>query len=386
MQLNLPTLILADIYVLVLVAVLMLFAWRSGRREPTLGYLSLMLFLGGASTVLGTMRNLGIDYVPVVLGNVLFMIAVGLNWTAMRVFAGHRPHLLGLGAGAVAWLLLCLLPSFYESLRIRIVVHSLITIAYTSLAMYELLRCREHIEVSLRPAKALMALHIVMYGLRIVFDEGHPFEARDAEFNFFSLLIFETMLYAIGIAFVSLAMVRERAELEYRQASLSDPLTGVGNRRAFIERGEALLEACRSSGRSATLLLCDLDHFKRLNDTFGHHAGDQALIGFCEVMKLRMRREDVFGRIGGEEFACLLSDAGPAVGQAVAERIRIEFAELPFTQAGLLSVSIGVSTSARVGYDLDRLLSDADQALYQAKDSGRNCTRIAGQPQSPSIR
>lgn len=385
MQLNLPTLILADIYVLVLVAVLMLFAWRSGRRESTLGYLSLMLFLGGASTVLGAMRNLGVDFLPIVIGNVLFMFAVGLNWTAMRVFAGRRPHW-ALSAGALVWVLLCLLPSFYESLRVRIMVHSAITIIYTGLAMYELLRCREHIEVSLRPAKALMALHIGMYGLRILFDQGHPFEVRDAEFSFFSLLIFETMLYAIGIAFVSLAMVRERAELEYRHASLSDPLTGVGNRRAFIEQGEALLATCRSKGRPATLLLCDLDHFKRLNDTLGHQAGDQALVGFCQVMKLRMRREDVFGRIGGEEFACLLFDAGATVGQAVAERIRTEFAELPFTEGAVLSVSIGVSTAERVGYDLDRLLSDADHALYEAKNAGRNCTRIAGRSVLPSIR
>jgi len=186
------------------------------------------------------------------------------------------------------------------------------------------------------------------------------------------------MLYAVGIAFVTLAMVRERAELEYRQASLSDPLTGIGNRRAFVEHGERLLLRCRDAGQQVTLLLCDLDQFKRLNDTLGHKAGDHALISFGQVMKSRMRRQDVFGRIGGEEFACLLADADARVAQDVAERIRSEFANLPFSPSGVLSVSIGMSDTARVDYNLDRLMGEADRALYEAKAAGRNCVRVAG--------
>lgn len=126
-----------------------------------------------------------------------------------------------------------------------------------------------------------------------------------------------------------------------------------------------------------TLLLCDLDQFKRLNDTLGHEAGDQALISFGEVMKLRMRRQDVFGRIGGEEFACLLADADVTVAFDVAERIRNEFSSLSFSQSGVLSVSIGLSDTVRVGYSLDRLMSEADRALYEAKAAGRNCVRVA---------
>ncbi|WP_028239949.1 GGDEF domain-containing protein [Stutzerimonas azotifigens] len=376
MQLSVPTLILADVYVLLLVALLMLFAWRSGRREATLGYLSLCLFLGVASTLLGALRNLGIDYVPIVLGNALLLLAVAFNWTAMRVFAGRQPHWPGIFAGPALWAGLCLLPAFYGSLNARIDVLSVLTIAYVGVAMGELWRSRQAIRVSLRPALVLMAIHVVVYAFRIPLDQGQPFEAT-GRFNYFALVIFETMLYAVGIAFVTLAMVRERAELEYRQASLSDPLTGIGNRRAFIEHGERLLRRCREAGQAVTLLLCDLDHFKRLNDTLGHKAGDHALIGFCEVMKYRMRRKDVFGRIGGEEFACLLADAEAKVAHDIAERIRGGFADLPFSQSGMLSVSIGVSDTLRAGYDLDRLLSEADRALYQAKAAGRNCIRIA---------
>lgn len=138
MQLSVPTLIVVDLYVLLLVALLMLFAWRSGRRESTLGYLCLTLFLGVASTALGALRNLGIDYVPIVLGNVLLVLAMAFNWTAMRVFAGRRPQWRGILAGPAVWAAMCLWPAFYGTLRLRIALLSVLTIIYIGLAMVEL--------------------------------------------------------------------------------------------------------------------------------------------------------------------------------------------------------------------------------------------------------
>jgi diguanylate cyclase (GGDEF)-like protein len=120
------------------------------------------------------------------------------------------------------------------------------------------------------------------------------------------------------------------------------------------------------------LLLCDLDHFKRLNDNYGHATGDQALVAFGQVVEGSLRKQDVFGRIGGEEFACLLGAADLEAGGQVAERIRREFAGLPLLEPGQLSVSIGIVSSRDGGYDLFRLLSLADDALYAAKDKGRN--------------
>ncbi|WP_313053773.1 GGDEF domain-containing protein [Pseudomonas lopnurensis] len=376
MQLSIPTLTLVDIYVLILLGTLMFFAWRSGQRDPTLGCMTLMLALGAVSTVLGCLRGMGIDAVPIVLGNVALQLALAMNWTAMRVFAGRRAHLPGIFAGALVWSALCLLPWFYQSLTARLLLASALTIGYTALAIFELWRSRELIAVSLRPALALMLFHAGFYLVRMVVDRGQPF-GDPQQVHFFAFLIFETLLYAIGISFVTLAMVRERAELQYRHASLSDPLTGIGNRRSFIEAGQALLRRSRALGRPATLLLCDLDFFKRLNDTFGHQAGDRALIDFGRVVAQRMRRRDVYGRIGGEEFACLLADADALVGREVAERIRGEFAAVPFAEQGRLSVSIGVATTAAAGYELDDLLAQADRALYAAKAAGRNCTRVA---------
>ncbi len=375
MHLDVPTLTLVDIYVLLLLGVLMFYAWRSGQRDSTLGCTCLMLLFGTVSTVLGSLRGLGIDVVPIVLGNVALQLALAMNWTAMRTFAGRRPYLPGIVAGALLWGVLCLVPAFYSSLTARLLLASALTVIYTALAMFELWRSRLQISVSLRPAIGLMMFHVAFYLLRMAVDRGQPFGDPEAV-SFFAFVIFETLLYAIGISFVTLAMVRERAEQQYRHASLSDPLTGIGNRRSFIDAGQALLQRGRLRGEPVALLLCDLDFFKRLNDTFGHQAGDRALIDFGQVIARRMRRQDVFGRIGGEEFACLLADADALVAREVAERIRAEFAAMPFAEQGRLSVSIGVATTAS-RYELDELLAQADRALYVAKAAGRNCTRLA---------
>lgn len=375
MHLDVPTLTLVDIYVLLLLGVLMFCAWRSGQRDSTLGCTCLMLLFGTVSTVLGSLRGLGIDVVPIVLGNVALQLALAMNWTAMRTFAGRRPYLPGIVAGALLWGVLCLVPAFYSSLTARLLLASALTVIYTALAMFELWRSRQQISVSLRPAIGLMMFHVAFYLLRMAVDRGQPFGDPEAV-SFFAFVIFETLLYAIGISFVTLAMVRERAEQQYRHASLSDPLTGIGNRRSFIDAGQALLQRGRLRGEPVALLLCDLDFFKRLNDTFGHQAGDRALVDFGQVIARRMRRQDVFGRIGGEEFACLLADADALVAREVDERIRAEFAAMPFAEQGRLSVSIGVATTAS-RYELDELLAQADRALYVAKAAGRNCTRLA---------
>ncbi|QRY81914.1 GGDEF domain-containing protein [Pseudomonas sp. PDNC002] len=380
MTLHLPTLVVVDLYVLTLVGVLMAFAWHSGRRESTLGYMSAALLLGAIGTFVATLRGFGMDVVPILLGNVILHLCSAMTWTSMRVFTGRKPHWPLIGAGAAFWALLCLVPPFYESLVARIAVSTSITVIYCIAAISELWRSRQKLEVELRPTLALLLFHTVVYVVRLVVDRGMPFESvanNGQGSTFFTFLVFETMLFAIGIAFATLAMVKERAELQFRSAALSDPLTGVGNRRAFMETGERLLRLCADRGEQASLLLCDLDNFKRLNDSFGHPAGDRVLVEFSRITASRMRKHDQFARIGGEEFACLLVGADTEGACQVAERVRREFAELPFMAEGQLSVSIGIATSREAGHDLLRLLSLADQALYAAKAKGRNRIELA---------
>ena len=373
---HIPTLLLVAVYIFGLMGLLTLHAWRHGRREPTLGYLGSMLLLAALATVLISMRVLDSQVVPLVIGNMVLQLSGAMGWTAMRVFAGRQPHVPGIFAGAVLWLLLCLNPAFYESLTVRVALSSLLSAFYAGLAALELWRSRNSLEVAYMPALLLTLFHAAFYCVRIVVDQGLPLEqalsGSGQGTRFFSVLVFESLLYVIGISFVTLAMVKERAELKFRAAAYCDPLTGVGNRRAFMSTGGYLLASCEHGKEPAALLLCDLDHFKRLNDNFGHATGDEALVAFSRIAVSSMRKQDVFGRIGGEEFACLLAAADDEAAAQVAERIRREFADLPFQEPGMLSVSIGISTTQEAGYDLFRLLSLADEALYAAKDKGRN--------------
>jgi diguanylate cyclase (GGDEF)-like protein len=170
-------------------------------------------------------------------------------------------------------------------------------------------------------------------------------------------------------------MAKERVLLRYKHASLIDPLTGVSNRRGFFERGEKLLHRGGFDCRPTVLLSFDLDRFKRVNDTCGHDVGDQVLKAFCGVTTAALRPDDLFGRIGGEEFACLLPRTSLDEGRAVAERIRSNF-EATTLRVGAntltATVSVGVAMSIDPGQKLANLFKVADRALYRAKANGRN--------------
>jgi diguanylate cyclase (GGDEF)-like protein len=263
-----------------------------------------------------------------------------------------------------------------RELPLRVAVGTLITILYATLAAWELWRVRRQVEVSIVPAVALLLMHGLFCASLVLLYRGQAIERiwSGQDDSFLTWRFLENFLFAIGLAFLTLAMVRERAELRYRAVANRDPLTGIGNRRAFMDGAQALLASCQRGGRPAALLLCDLDHFKRLNDSHGHAMGDAALVAFGRVLARSVRQHDVCGRIGGEEFACLLPDADAAKAAEVAERIRGHCSELVVesTLRVGVSVSIGVASVAGAGYDLAALLAQADEALYRAKAAGRN--------------
>lgn len=169
---------------------------------------------------------------------------------------------------------------------------------------------------------------------------------------------------------------------DLRQASLTDPLTGAPNRKQLLQEGPRLIEAARRAGKPVSLLMLDLDHFKTVNDTWGHAAGDMALKAFAEVLSHRVRQSDIFARVGGEEFAVLAPHAGRREAHELAERIRrtVEGLAIPVgegerTEILRVTVSVGVgslSADELDGKALDKLMVCADKALYQAKGEGRN--------------
>lgn len=170
-----------------------------------------------------------------------------------------------------------------------------------------------------------------------------------------------------------------RAKLELEELARRDSMTGLLNRRAFFEAAEAAIQRARRSSRPLTLLVLDADHFKSINDSYGHAAGDEALRLIARTLLAATRRSDVVGRIGGEEFAVLLDGAAPDEAALVAERIVSAVRLLDFERGGervTLSVSAGLAV-LEPGLDLDGLFSRADAALYAAKRAGRGRARRA---------
>ncbi|HEY0685064.1 MAG TPA: diguanylate cyclase [Steroidobacter sp.] len=161
----------------------------------------------------------------------------------------------------------------------------------------------------------------------------------------------------------------------------TDPLTGVLNRRSLVERLEAACLRARARGLPIALLFIDLDHFKEINDTRGHQAGDACLRAVIDPIHKELRQSDVIGRYGGEEFVVILSSADIEAAGPIAERIRNRVAEVRvegFGEPIRLTCSIGVATSDTLGVWGEHLIARADAAVYDAKRSGRNRVQIAG--------
>ncbi len=173
------------------------------------------------------------------------------------------------------------------------------------------------------------------------------------------------------------AILNARLYEETHYLAVTDVLTGLNNRRYFFELARSELGRARRYQRSLSLLMMDLDHFKQVNDRFGHTVGDRVLRAVAQRCKEIVREQDIIGRYGGEEFAVMLPEADSRAAFQTANRIRERIAEAPFTtsngdQIGL-TVSIGVATLDEDTRDLTTFVNAADTALYKAKESGKDC-------------
>lgn len=166
---------------------------------------------------------------------------------------------------------------------------------------------------------------------------------------------------------------------ELRRMAASDPLTGLPNRRRLMERGADEARRAHRYRRPLAALVVDLDHFKAINDAFGHAAGDVALVEAAKVCRSALRDVDMFARLGGEEFVAVLPETGPDEAAAAAERLRAAISQAPLDAAApgrRLTASVGVA-SLRDGESFDFLLARADEAMYRAKKAGRNQVGVA---------
>ncbi|MGB3125211.1 MAG: diguanylate cyclase [Pseudomonas sp.] len=169
----------------------------------------------------------------------------------------------------------------------------------------------------------------------------------------------------------------ERAHNISTRAAQTDELTGLMNRRAFFEHAQLLYAQCQHHQQPLCALMMDMDHFKTINDTYGHQAGDQVLRQIGGVISASFRQADVFGRLGGEEFAVLLPNTSLETARGIAEQLVKAISGLVSDPVHGLTASLGVATTRSLDQDLHSLMNTADKALYRAKAMGRNQVAVA---------
>ena len=195
---------------------------------------------------------------------------------------------------------------------------------------------------------------------------------------------FRSMQYRLGIANDKLATALAQIEALLRH----DDLTGVSNRRGVIERLHEVRTAAHDRGTVLCVALLDIDHFKRINDSFGHEGGDRVLRAFGTLLKSQLRSADGVGRYGGEEFLLVLPDTDLAQAGELLERLRLRIAEAPWTQTlgegARVTCTLGAA-QYRTGESVEATIARADAALYRGKAQGRNCTVLEPQQARPAL-
>ncbi len=383
--LDLSTLFVVATCVTALLGVFLLFAWMQDRVRA-LAWWGAAYLIGGFSVAIWNVEDLISPPLPKGTANALLFVACGMIWIAARLFHGRRILWGPMIAGATAWLIACMFQEFLESPGARITLSSIIISSYTFLTAAELWSERRKHLLGRWPAIFVPVLHGTVFLFPIPLAALLPADRGMLTLasGWIAVFALETMLYVVGTAFIVLVLSKERTVRLHRAAALTDPMTGLFNRRGFIESARQLMDRQAKRGEPVSVLMFDLDHFKSINDSYGHSVGDEALRLFASTMSNNLRTNDVIARFGGEEFVAMLP--GPVEDAVVAaDRVRLAF-ETAARDMGArhlgATVSVGAA-SARAGADIEELIGNADAALYRAKLNGRNRVEQAARNEEP---
>jgi diguanylate cyclase (GGDEF)-like protein len=383
--LDVPTLSFVAVCITMLLGLFLIFAWLQQLDARALAWWGAAYLLGAASMVLWS-APAPLFAFPRVLPATLTFVACGILWNGVRLFHGRKLLPAGIFAGAIAWLILNQFSPLAIGTIGHIAIGALIVAGYTLVIAFEFWRERRKSLYSRTAAVMVTCLHIGIFLTPLVVRVLSPSVFSEDWLTLFSL---ETIFYAVGAAFIMLLIVKDHHVHVYRKQATTDHLTGLCNRGAFLEAAVKLHSHQGRRGEPVTLLMFDLDHFKSINDRFGHGVGDNVLRVFAQSVRKSMRTSDIIGRLGGEEFAAMVSEPMEMVPR-IAERIRASF-EVAGASVGVheigATVSIGAATSYEATPDIDALLLRADGALYRAKHDGRNRFHAADEePGSEQVR
>jgi diguanylate cyclase (GGDEF)-like protein len=325
------------------------------------------------ATLLIAARGSIADFWSILVANALLITGMLLFYAGTRIFFGALMNwrlwftLLGISVAGVAVTIYV-----YPGITGRLIV-----IAGSMMVMHVAqLRFLAGMgkSATVRYLQLVLVVHVLVLGLRQITALTSPISENILDpsmMQMFYLVSFVATQLLLEIAAVILAAERLRTDLEF--LATRDGLTQTWNRRAFL-LAEREIELCRRHGHRLSLLMMDLDHFKKVNDAHGHQYGDEVLRTFSQTTSAQIRTTDYLGRYGGEEFIVLLPLTRLDTALGLAERIRKAVAEAP---PQFCTVSIGVTDWRGAQDNLDGMLARADEALYRAKQAGRNRVEAA---------
>ena len=339
--------------------------WGAGSCAQAAGAM-LLSFRGGIPEVL-----------PAVLGPTLLVLGQSLMLHAIRRFHGDRFRPALIYTPAVTMLIGAVVFFFVRDLiNVRAAIYSATSFIPLVLSMHLLFTgFRERLRAPARLASVALGVIAVLLLYQAVNSVVLEFGFVDS--RNFSYVMFVALYGGLNVlaTFGFLLMANERLRSEIERMATLDSLTEVFNRRTFVKLAEVELARAERAGTKVSVVFLDMDRFKSINDTHGHAVGDRILLEFVGCTRGVLRRQDVFGRFGGEEFCLLLPETGLEEARLAAERVRLatEKAVIRFDGLSLsCTVSAGVSGTELHGPDFDRMLRGADEAMYLAKRNGRN--------------
>jgi diguanylate cyclase (GGDEF)-like protein len=377
MHLDVQTLSVVTVFVTALLGALLVFAGLQNRSIRAPMWWGAAHIVGASGLGLLSSGGAAPDFITNDLANVLVLASYGLTWTGARVFDGHKVRPLLILIAPAIWIGLCRMPAFATDADIRVVVMSTMMATLALLTAEEFWRSRKEPLMSRWPCVIVLLAYAAALLGRVPATLLSPALPGDSLLSglSFALLAFGTLLFTVVMAFLQLNLTKERTELSHKINALIDPLSGVANRRAFLDGAVKLLKQQAIDHAPLAVLLFDLDHFKQINDRFGHAASDAVLQAFATTATKTLGADVVFGRIGGEEFASCVAVGDLDEAYAIADRVRRNFAAAAtrFGSAELKpTVSVGVTLGCDRHGDVHDLLLVADHALYRAKELGRN--------------
>ena len=372
-----PTLAFVMVCIVALLGMFLMLAWLQQRDVGALAWWG-AAYLLGASALAAWGAPSPWFTLPAEVPFAMIFVACGMIWNGVRLFRGRPLRPIAGCAGAAIWLALCQLPMFPDGSVARIALGVVVVACYTFFIAMELSRERRKSLRSRTAAIVVPGLHAAIFLLPLAMRAFMP---DDIAVSWITVFALETILYAVGTAFIVLLMVKDQHVDVYRHAASVDYLTGLLNRRAFLENALKLCARQAGGGKPVSMLMFDLDHFKKVNDRFGHAVGDEVLRVFAQVVRKSTRASDIIGRLGGEEFAAVVAEPTD-IAMLIGERIRSGFEVAGAVVAGHAvgaTVSTGAATSYETVTNIDALIARADAALYRAKGDGRNRLRAAAE-------